>query len=79
MKNNEQCATASPCYVTLEFLSRNERLSYVEALYAIAKDAIAAKCPVLKVKDLEILTGLEEKSDAVFEEWLNGRIINPGS
>lgn len=79
MKNNEQCVTASPCYVTLEFLSRNERLSYVEALYAIAKDAIAVKCPALKVKDLEILAALEEKSDAVFEEWLNGRIINSGS
>lgn len=79
MKNKEQCTPLSPCHVTLEFLSRNERLSYVEALYALAKDAIAAKCPALKVKDLEIVTALEEKSDAVFEEWLNGRIINSGS
>ena len=59
----------------LKQLSQEKRRLYVRVLYSIAKDAIQAQCPQLKVMDLETLASLEEESNASFEEWLHSACI----
>lgn len=56
-------------------LSIEEIRTYCQALYSVAHDAMQARCGDLKVKDLEIITSLEEKSNAYFEEWLHSCMI----
>lgn len=54
----------------LRALPQAKRKLYISVLYSIAKDAIQARCRSLKVMDLEILSSLEEESNAHFEEWV---------
>lgn len=61
----------SPVEIVIRMLPAEDRIRYAQTLYSIAKDAIQAQCRDLKVADLEILTALEEKADACFEEWLH--------
>lgn len=54
----------------LAFLPEDKKKYYLESIYAIAKAAIEAKCPSLPIVDLEIMAGLEDESNARFEEWI---------
>lgn len=54
----------------LAFLPEDKKKYYLESIYAIAKAAIEAKCPSLPIADLEIMAGLEDESNARFEEWI---------
>lgn len=55
-----------------EFLSAEERETYLRTMRHIADTAIEAGCGELLVSDLEIINALEEKNEAKFEEWING-------
>ena len=53
------------------FLSKEERDTYLRTMRHIADTAINAGCRELLVSDLEIIRALEDKSEALFEEWLS--------
>lgn len=54
-----------------EFLSAEERATYLRTMRHIADTAINAGCRQLLLADLEIINSLNEKNDAMFEEWIN--------
>lgn len=54
-----------------EFLSAEERGTYLRTMRHIADTAINAGCRQLLVADLEIINSLNEKNEAMFEEWIN--------
>lgn len=54
-----------------EFLSAEERGTFLRTMRHIADTAINAGCGQLLVSDLQIIQALEEKNDAMFEEWIN--------
>lgn len=54
-----------------EFLSAEERATYLRTIRHIADTAINAGCRQLLLADLEIINSLNEKNDAMFEEWIN--------
>ncbi len=54
-----------------EFLSAEERVTFLRTMRHIADTAINAGCRQLLLADLETINALEEKNDAMFEEWLN--------
>lgn len=54
-----------------EFLSAEERSTYLRTMRHIADTAINAGCRQLLLADLEIINSLNEKNDAMFEEWIN--------
>ena len=54
-----------------EFLSAEERDTYMRVMRHVAETARESGCRDLLVNDLEILTSLEEKNEAMFMEWLN--------
>lgn len=53
-----------------EFLSAEERDTYMRTMRHIADTAINAGCGQLIVSDLQVIQALEEKNEAMFEEWL---------
>lgn len=55
-----------------EFLSAEERSTYLKTLRHIADTAMESGCRQLLLADLEIINSLNEKNDAMFEEWING-------
>lgn len=55
-----------------EFLSAEERGTFLRTMRHIADTAINAGCRQLFLADLEIINSLKEKNDAMFEEWING-------
>lgn len=55
-----------------EFLSEEERGTFLRTIRNIAETAIKAGCRELLVSDLQALQALEEKNEANFEEWING-------
>lgn len=54
-----------------EFLSAEERGMYLRTMRHIADTAINAGCRQLLLADLEIINSLNEKNEAMFEEWIN--------
>lgn len=54
-----------------EFLSAGERDTYLRTMRHIAETAINAGCGQLLVSDLQIIHALDEKNEAMFEEWIN--------
>lgn len=54
-----------------EFLSAAERGTYLRTMRHIADTAINAGCRQLLLADLETINALEEKNEAMFEEWIN--------
>lgn len=54
-----------------EFLSAEERGTYLRTMRHIADTAINAGFRQLLVADLEIINSLNEKNEAMFEEWIN--------
>ena len=54
-----------------EFLSAEERVTFLRTIRHIADTAINAGCRQLLLADLETINALEEKNDAMFEEWIN--------
>lgn len=54
-----------------EFLSAEERGTYLRTMRHIADTAINAGCRQLLVADMEIINSLNEKNEAMFEEWIN--------
>lgn len=54
-----------------EFLSAEERGTFLRTMRHIADTAINAGCGQLLVSDLQVINALEEKNDAMFEEWIN--------
>lgn len=54
-----------------EFLSAEERGTFLRTMRHIADTAINAGCRQLLLADLEIINSLNEKNDAMFEEWIN--------
>ena len=54
-----------------EFLSAEERATYLKTLRHIADTAMESGCRQLFLADLEIINSLNEKNDAMFEEWIN--------
>lgn len=55
-----------------EFLTAEERDTFLRTIRHIADTAIEAGCRELLVADLEIINSITEKNDAMFEEWING-------
>lgn len=55
-----------------EFLSEEERETFLRTVRSIAETAINAGCRELLVSDLQTLQALEDKNEANFEEWING-------
>ena len=55
-----------------EFLSAEERETFLRTIRHIADTAIESGCRDLLVSDLEIINSLYEKNEAMFEEWING-------
>ena len=51
-------------------LSMEEARTYLQTLYSLAHQAKEARCLRLRLQDLEVMAALEEKSNAMFEEWL---------
>lgn len=54
-----------------EFLSDEERGTFLRTMRHIADTAIESGCRDLLVSDLEIINNLYEKNEAMFEEWIN--------
>ena len=54
-----------------EFLSAEERGTFLRTMRHIADTAINAGCRQLLLADLETINALEEKNNAMFEEWIN--------
>lgn len=54
-----------------ELLSAEERATYLRTMRHIADTAINAGCRQLLLADLETINALNEKNDAMFEEWIN--------
>ena len=54
-----------------EFLSAGERDTYLRTMRHIAETAINAGCGQLLVSDLQIIQALDEKNEAMLEEWIN--------
>ena len=55
-----------------EFLSDEERGTFLRTMRHIADTAINAGCRQLLLADLETINALKEKNEAMFEEWING-------
>lgn len=55
-----------------EFLSAEERATFLRTIRSIAETAINAGCRELLVSDLRTLQALKDKNEAMFEEWING-------
>ena len=53
------------------WLDDNEAANYARALVRIARTAIDSRCGTLRVVDVETVTALEDKGEAVFTEWLH--------
>lgn len=54
-----------------EFLSDEERGTFLRTMRHIADTAMESGCRDLLVSDLEIINNLYEKNEAMFEEWIN--------
>ncbi len=54
-----------------EFLSAEERGTFLRTMRHIADTAMESGCRDLLVSDLEIINNLYEKNEAMFEEWIN--------
>lgn len=54
-----------------EFLSAEERNTYLRTMRHIADTAIENGCGQLLVSDLQVIQALDEKNEAMFEEWIN--------
>ena len=55
-----------------EFLSAEEKTTFLRTVRSIAETAINAGCRELLVYDLHTLQALKDKNEAMFEEWING-------
>lgn len=55
-----------------EFLSAEEKTTFLRTVRSIAETAINAGCRELLVSDLHTLQALKDKNEAMFEEWING-------
>lgn len=71
MSNSNTIAGYKPYDFGTEFLDTMERDTFLRVLRHIADTAIKAGCRDLLLQDLETLTALEEKNEAMFLEWLD--------
>ena len=58
------------CHPDTLLLNYQERKQYIDAILRIAETAIANNFGKLAVSDLEIVNSLNDKNDALLEEWL---------
>lgn len=58
------------CHPDTLMLDYKERKQYIDAILRIAETAIANNFGKLAVSDLEIVNSLNDKNDALLEEWL---------